>query len=101
MFGNMMGDMEKRQEELRAQLAETFITEEAAGGALRIEVNALREITNISIRKELLDPEDPEQLEDLLLVSLNRALSKAAEKEATESQKLLKDMLPPGLDGLF
>jgi DNA-binding YbaB/EbfC family protein len=101
MFGNMLGDMEKRQKELRQKLSGITLTEEAPGGALKVEVNAVREITNISINKDLLDPEDPEQLEDLLLITLNRALVKAAEKEAEESQNLLKDMLPPGMDGLF
>jgi hypothetical protein len=31
---------------------------------------------------------------------VNRVLEKAAEQEAVESQKMMKDMMPPGLDGL-
>lgn len=104
MFGDMMGDMQKKQEEMRKALALITIDAEAGDGAVKVTANAAREITNISIDKEKLDWEDTEQVEDLLLVAINRVLQLAAEKEAEESQRLLKDMLPPGLgdlSGLF
>ena len=104
MFGDLLGDMEERQEELRRQLAEMTVDAEAGDGAVRVTANAARQIVNISIDPGLLDGDDAEQLEDLLLVAINRALEAAAEKEASETQRLLKDMLPPGLgdlSGLF
>jgi len=73
---------------------------EAETGGVKVTANANREITNISIDKEAIDFEDMEQLEDLLTVTVNKALEQAANTEAAETQKMMKDMMPPGLDGL-
>ena len=100
MFGNMFGDMQEKQEALRAKLAEIHLEAEAGDGAVKVTANATREIVNITLDKSALDLEDLEQIEDLLLVAINRALEKAAVKEAAESKKLIQDMLPPGLGDL-
>ena len=100
MFGDLMGNMEEQQKELKAKLAEITVEAEAGDGAVKVTANANREIVNISIDKEKLDWEDQEQVEDLVMVAVNRALEKAAEKEAAETQNLIKDLLPPGLDNL-
>lgn len=101
MFGNLLGDMEERQKALKEQLAQVMVNGEAADGMIKIEANATREITNISIDPEFLKDADAEELEDLLLVAINRTLSKAAETEAAETQKLIQDMLPPGMGNMF
>lgn len=62
--------------------------------------NANQKILNISIDKSKLDWEDTEEVEDLLLVAINRTLEKAAAKQAEESQKLIQNMMPPGMGGL-
>lgn len=96
----MFGDMEEKQKELQIKLSQMELTATAGDGAIKVTANANREITNIAIDKSVVDLEDLEQLEDLLLVAVNRAIALAAEKEAEEAQNLLKDMLPPGMDGL-
>lgn len=100
MFGDLMGNMEERQKELKSKLAEMIVEAEAADGAVKVTANANREIINISINKDALDWDDQEQVEDIVMVAVNRALEKAAVKEAEESQNLIKDMLPPGLGGM-
>ncbi len=100
MFGDLLGDMEEKQREIREKLAEIMVEAEAGDGAIKVTANAAREITNISINKDALNLEDTEQLEDLLLVAINRVIEKATNKEAEESQNLMKNMLPPGLGGL-
>ena len=103
MFGldNMFGDMEAQQKAMREKLSVFIVESEAGEGAIKISANANRELTNISIDPEFLKNAEAEELEDLLLVAINRALQSAMEKETFETQALLKDMLPPGLDGLF
>jgi hypothetical protein len=100
MFGDLMGNMEERQKEMKAKLAEMTVEAEAGDGAIKVTANANREIVNISINKEALDWDDEEQVEDLMMVAINRALEKAAEKEAAETENLIKDMMPPGFGGL-
>lgn len=103
MFGleNMFGDMEAKQKALREKLAEITVESESANGAIKISANANRELTNISIDPDFLKNAEAEELEDLLLVAINRVLQSAMEKEATETQKLFDDMLPPGLGRLL
>ena len=100
MFGDLMGNMEERQKEMKLKLAEITVEAEAGDGAIKVIANANREIINISINKEGLDWDDKEEVEDLMMVVVNRALEMAAEKEAMESQNMIKDMLPPGMGGL-
>ena len=100
MFGDLLGNMEEKQKAMKEKLNTIILTEEVENGAVQVSANANREITNISINKEAIDLEDMEQLEDLLMIAMNRVLEKAAEQEAIESQKMMKDMMPPGLGGL-
>jgi len=98
MFGDLLGNMEEKQKAMREKLSSMFV--EAETGGVKVTANANREITNISINKEAIDLEDMEQLEDLLTVTINQALEKAMNTEAEETQKMMKDMMPPGLGGL-
>lgn len=101
MFGDLFGNLEEQQNALKEQLSQIFVTENAEDGAIVVTADANRTITNISIDPEKLDLSDSEQLEDLLMVAINRVLEQAAAKEAEASQKLVQDMLPPGMGGLF
>ncbi len=100
MLGDLMGDLKGRQKALQKELAATKLSAEAGDGAVRVTVNAVREVLDISIDKEKIDLESMDQLEDFLLIAMNRALSLAAQKEVSEGEKLMKDMLPPGLGDL-
>ena len=51
MFGNMLGDMEERQKEMRQKLAEIIVEGTAQNGAVKVIANANREITDIQIDK--------------------------------------------------
>ena len=101
MFGDLFGNMEEQQKALKEQLDTINVEAQAGDGAIRITANANRVITNIAINAEKLDMSDAEELEDLLMVAVNRVLEEAAMKEAEASQKLIQDMLPPGMGGLF
>lgn len=100
MFGDLLGNFEEQQKKMKAALSEIKVNAESGDGAIMVEANANRQILNVSINKEKIDLSDTEQLEDLLLVAINRVLEQAAAKEAEEGQSLLKDMMPPGLGGL-
>ncbi len=101
MFGDLMGNMEAKKEEMFQKLSAIEVSDSIGDGAVTIKANANRQILNISIDKSKLSSDDMEELEDLLLTVVNRTLEKAAEKEAEESQKMMNDLLPPGLGNLF
>jgi len=100
MFGDMMANMEEQQKAMKEKLSQIQLNAESGDGAVKVTVNANREVVNISINPQIVEEGDMEQVEDLLLVALNRALTLAAEAEAEESQKLIQNMLPPGLGNL-
>jgi len=100
MFGDMMGNFEEKQQKMQESLKSIIVDTEAGEGAVKVQANAAREILNISIDKSKVDLEDLEQLEDLLLVAVNRAVEAASLREAEESKKVISDMLPPGMDDL-
>ena len=104
MFGDMMGMMGKikeAQEKVEAtkqRMDSVLIDEKSSDNLLNVTVTASRKIKNISINPELL--EDQEQLEDYLILTLNKAITKATEVHETEVAAVAKDGMPniPGMD---
>ena len=76
----MQADMEKSQAELASQDFEAT----AGGGAVSVKVSGSKEIKEIKIQKEVVDPDDVEMLQDLIITCVNDALSKV--DSATEQQ---------------
>lgn len=68
----MQADMEKSQEELSQKEFEAT----AGGGAVLVKVSGNKEVKEIIIKKEVVDPEDVEMLQDLILSCVNEALRK-------------------------
>ncbi len=101
MLGNLMGNMKGKQEEMKARLATEILEAEVGNGAILIKANANREIVDIQIDREKIDVNEPEQLEDLMVIAVNQVLEIAAEREASEAQNMIKDMIPPGFGSLF
>ncbi len=98
MFENLLGSFEQKQAEILKKTAS--ITADVTVGGVRVSANGNKEITNISIIDASILA-DKEQLEDLLMVAINRALTEAGDKAADETQKMMSSMLPTGLSGLF
>lgn len=86
---------------MRKKLATISVTADAGNGAVTVTANANREILDVSIDKSKLDWDDVEQVQDLVLAAVNNALEKAMIKEQAEAQKLITQMMPPGMGGLF
>lgn len=100
MFDNLLGNLQKQQEQLQQQLAETFVEAEAGDGAVTVKASCDLRIENIRIDPAKLDLSDREQVEDLVLVAINEALDEAKKQAALETNKLLQGMMPPGMGGL-
>ncbi len=106
MFGDMMGMMNKikeAQEKVEAtkeRMKTVMIDESSNDGLLKVTVSANRDIKSISIADELM--EDKEQLEDYLILTLNKAITRASEINEREVAAAAKDGMPdiPGLDML-
>ena len=80
----MQADLQRKQEEA----ANTEFEVSAGGGAVVVKATGAKEIKEIIIKKEVVDPDDVEMLQDLVLTAVNEALRKAS------------DMMQEGLGGL-
>lgn len=104
MFGDMMGLMGKlneakaKAEETKNRLKTVLIDEQSSDGLLKTTVTASGSIKEIHIDNSLL--EDKEQLEDYLILTLNKALEKAQNIHDTEMAAVAKEGMPniPGMD---
>lgn len=107
MFGDMMGMMNKlkeAQEKVEAtkqRLNSVLVDEQSSDGLLKVTITANREVKNISIDDKLL--EDKEQLEDYLVLTMNKAIQKATEIHEAEVGAAAKDGMPdiPGMNDMM
>ena len=79
----MQADIEKSQEELALKEFEAT----AGGGAITVKVSGKKEIKEITIKKEVVDPEDVEMLQDLIITCTNEALRKVDSAQAASMGK--------------
>lgn len=104
MFGDLMGMMGKLKEtqnkieETKKRLDTVLIDEQSHDGLLKVTLTANRKIRNLDIDKSLL--EDKEQLEDYLILVLNKAIEKATAVNEAELAAVAKEGIPniPGMD---
>ena len=74
----MQRQMEAMQEELEAK----EFTTTSGGGAVSVTANGKREIVNLTIDKDVVDPDDVEMLQDLILAATNEAMKMADDASA-------------------
>lgn len=100
-MGGLMSQVQKLQEEMeKAQeaLGQEELTVSAGGGAVTVVITGHREFKSITIKPEVIDPNDVEMLQDLLLAAVNDAVEKAKALEEERMGALTGGMgLPPGL----
>ena len=107
MFGDLMGMMNKMKEtqqkvaETTKRLDTVLIDEQSTDGLLKVTITANRTIKSISVEDSLL--EDKEQLEDYLVLVLNKAIERASSIQQAELDAVAKVDLPmiPGMEDMF
>ena len=107
MFGDMMGmlgKLKETQEKVKAtkeRMNTVILEEQSQDGLLKVSITANRTIKSITIDDSLLT--DKEQLEDYLIMTLNKAIEKATTINENELAAVAKDGMPniPGMDSLL
>lgn len=100
----MMGKLRETQEKVEAtkkRLDTVYLREQSSDGLLSVSISANRVIKELTIDESLLN--DKDQLEDYLILTLNKAIEKATKVNETELGAVAKEGLPniPGMDSLF
>lgn len=93
----MQSEMEAKQEELDA----VEYTIQGGGGAVSVTINGKKEILNIQISPELVDPDDIETLSDILVATVNQAIKKVESVNEEAMTQITGGMNVPGMSGLF
>ena len=79
----MQADMEKSQEELVLRDFEAT----AGGGAISVKVSGDKQIKEIKLQPDIVDPDDIEMLQDLIITCVNEALRKVDSAQAAQFGK--------------
>jgi DNA-binding protein YbaB len=89
----MAGDIKKRLDNIS-------VSGSAEGGKITVIANANKAVKSISIDAEFYKDADREEIEELLVVAINKALEQADNVSQTEMAAATKDMFG-GLGGMF
>ena len=84
----MQEEMAKAQDELAKEIVEASV----GGGVVKVKASGAGEIVEITIARDVIDPDDPEGLADLVLAGVNQALK--------NSQDLMQSKLGGAMGGL-
>ena len=100
----MMGKLKETQQKVEAtrkRLDTVTLEESSPEGLVQVVITANRVIKAINVDESLLS--EKEQLEDYLIVAVNKAIAKATQVNETELGAVAKEGMPniPGMDGLF
>lgn len=102
-LGNMMEMVKKVQQNVQTiqdQLKSERI-EVSSGDVIKITVNGQQDIVSLELNSKYLSPDNAALLQDLLVATLNSAMSKSRELNQTAMSKLTSDLNLPKIPGLF
>ena len=71
----MQAEMEQKQ----AELEQKELTTTAGGGAVEVTISGKKQITALTIDKDVVDPDDVEMLQDLVMAAVNEAIRQIEE----------------------
>ncbi len=99
-LNKLMKQAQKMQEQMaktQAELEEKTGEVSAGGGKVKVVANGAGDVLSIKIAQEIVDPEDVEILEDLILSSVQQAITQGKELASSEMTKITGGMGMAGL----
>ena len=88
---------QQQMQQLKEELEKRTVEASSGGGAVVAVANGKKQIVDIKIKKEAVDPDDVEMLQDLVLAAVSEALNKAEQMMTDEMGKLTGGINIPGL----
>ena len=89
-INNLMKEAKKMQADLeksQTELANREFEASAGGGAVTVKVTGQKEIKELILKPEVVDPEDVEMLQDLILTCINQAFKQVDDAQAASMGK--------------
>lgn len=97
---NMMKKIQEMQEEMariQEEVENTEFSASAGGGAVEVTVNGKHEAVSIKMDPEVIDPDEPEMLEDLIIAAFNESIRKANDAMEQGMERAKGGLSIPGL----
>ncbi len=97
---NMMKQMQQMQQRLakiQEELGNETVEASAGGGVVNVTMSGHMKVVGVKVAPEVIDPEDPSMLEDLLTAAVNDAIEKAQELVTKRMSAVTGGMKIPGL----
>ena len=95
----MLAEAQRMQDQLQRDLTELRISATAGGGVVRATVNGQKQLMELSIEPEAVDPSDVEMLQDLVVAAVNEATRRVDEEVQQKVGGLMGGMGLPGMMG--
>ncbi len=92
--------MQQKMAEAQEELARKVVTVEVAGGQVTASMNGKHDLTALTIKPEIVDPEDVDFLQDLVLSAVNEATRKVNELIEQDMGEVTGGMNLPSLPGM-
>ena len=97
---NIMKKIQEMQEEMariQQEVENTEFSASAGGGAVEVTVNGKHEAVSIKMDPEVIDPDEPEMLEDLIIAAFNESIKKANDAMEQGMERAKGGLSIPGL----
>ena len=91
-INKLMKQAQEMQERIAREMEDLEVEASSGGGAVTVVMNGKKQLVGLTIKKEAVDPEDVEMLEDLVKAAFNEAIRRVDE----ELNQQLGGMMPPG-----
>ena len=89
--------MQRQMEEAQKELEEKEVTATAGGGAVEVVLTGKKTIKSLTLKPEVVDPEDIEMLQDLIISAVNEAVNNIESTTEAEMSQITGGVSLPGL----
>ena len=96
----MVKKAQKMQEDIalvQEELEKKEFTKQVGGGALELVMTGDKKLRSVTLKPEVVDPEDIEMLQDLIISGVNEIISEIEEYSTEEMSKVTGGVMMPGL----
>ena len=95
----MLQEAQRMQDQLQSDLSEMRVSATAGGGVVTATVNGQKDLLELSMDPDAVDPSDGEMLQDLVVAAVNEAARRVDEEVQQKLGGIMGGMGLPGMMG--
>ena len=89
--------MQQRMQQIQEEVEKKTVTATAGGGVVTVKMNGKKEVEEIILKPDVVDPDDIETLQDLIMVAVNDAVKQADDMMTEGMSEITGGLNIPGL----